>query len=300
MTNRIKEIRVFEGRLDPAEAEVCIAVYSEALTSTTQVRGRLMGPSCLYATTVEVAYPLRELSREYESLGTPHITVRALIPEPNLWTPATPFLYRGVVELWQGGQCCERVPITRGLRGIKLGARGLRVNGQPVIIRGLACARCSEEDASRLHQAGCNTLLVPPTAESAGLWELGDRYGFLMLGKLSSWNQVDQAGFVPRHPSILGWVLEPEFFRHPLLVEDPSLATSLLPRYATEEPLAGMALPQSAAAASVPPGVSFVLGTEETLAALAEINLPTIVLSARPFGEPLPAAGPDVLGWIHG
>ena len=52
MNNRITDLSVREGRLTPTEADVYVGVYPAELTSTTQVRGRLLGPSCPYATTV--------------------------------------------------------------------------------------------------------------------------------------------------------------------------------------------------------------------------------------------------------
>src|SRR5262245_31501700 len=116
MSNRITRLFVHDGHLTPAQADVLVSVYPAEVTSTPQVRGRLRGPSCPYATTVEVASPLREFSREYAATGVPHITVRAIIPEPNWWHPDTPFVYRGPLELWQSDQCCERVELTHGLR----------------------------------------------------------------------------------------------------------------------------------------------------------------------------------------
>src|SRR5437763_797077 len=101
MINRIKRIHLFDARLDPAEAEIYISVYPEQLTSTTQVRGRLTGPRCPYASTVEVGYALREHSREYSLTDIPHLSMRVIIPEPNFWEPETPFLYEGALELWE-------------------------------------------------------------------------------------------------------------------------------------------------------------------------------------------------------
>jgi beta-galactosidase/beta-glucuronidase len=136
MTNRIRHILVQDGRLDPAAAEVYVAVYPERLTSTTQVRGRLTGPRCAYASTVEVAYPLREHEREYESEGTPHVTLRVIIPEASLWDPESPFLYEGPLELWQGGQRVGELQLRHGLRWANLGPRGLRWNGRLLTVRG--------------------------------------------------------------------------------------------------------------------------------------------------------------------
>jgi hypothetical protein len=88
----------------------------DVVTPATELRGRLMGPRCPGVSTIEIAYPLRPLSAEGNTL-----TARVLIPEPNLWTEATPFVYEGPVELWQDGQCCDATRVTVGL---KLGSEG--------------------------------------------------------------------------------------------------------------------------------------------------------------------------------
>jgi hypothetical protein len=299
MDNRIRQINVWDARLDPAEAEVVIGVYPEHLTSTTQVRGRLMGPTNLYASTVEVAYPLREQSREYETTGTPRLTMRVIIPEGNFWEPQTPFLYHGPVELWQGGKCCDRVQVTRGLRDIRLGPRGLRVNGRPFTIRGAALDSCSEEEAHRLRRAGLNTLLAPASPGAVGLWDLADRYGFLMLGRLANWREFsDTLRALARHPSGLGWLLAPEFFQHPILAQAPDLATALLPAYnLAEKPVVGVELPEPSAAGRLPPGVFFIACREELLPDLGEIALPKIILGK--LGAEPAAAPPGALGWVE-
>src|SRR5262249_10296749 len=99
MSNRIQEIIVHNHSLDPAEAEVRVTVVPEEADPRCEVRGRLMGPRCAYASTVEVAYPLRPLARG--AAETSGLTMRAVIPEASLWEPACPFLYQGPVELWR-------------------------------------------------------------------------------------------------------------------------------------------------------------------------------------------------------
>src|SRR6266404_9073945 len=121
MPNRIKEMMVFQQRLDPAEAEIGISVYPEELTAGTEVRGRLMGPRCRYASTVEVAYPLREWKRAYEKEDVPHLWLRVIIPEPSFWDTQSPFLYEGPVELWHKKERCDQVLLSRGLRTVNLG-----------------------------------------------------------------------------------------------------------------------------------------------------------------------------------
>src|SRR5690242_15175790 len=123
MDNRIRQIEVRDRSLVPAEAEVWIIVTAERQTPTTELRGRLMGPRCPYASTVEVAYPLRSLppGRASESPG---LTRRVVIPEACLWEPVSPFLYQGPIELWQDGQSCDRLMLNHGLRSFHLDERG--------------------------------------------------------------------------------------------------------------------------------------------------------------------------------
>jgi len=145
MPNRIRHLRIRNHSLVGARAEVHVTVVPEYQTPATEVRGRLMGPSCPYASTIEVAYHLRPLTSPHAtqapsasagtptqapsaSAGTPTqevgLTVRAIIPEASLWEPECPFLYRGPVELWQDGQRCDQVSVRHGLRTLQLGSRG--------------------------------------------------------------------------------------------------------------------------------------------------------------------------------
>jgi hypothetical protein len=110
MGNRIRDTSVVVRRLSAVEAEVDVLVNVEAPTPATELRGRLMGPRCPGVTTVELAYPFRPVQ------GAAAPTFRVVIPEPNLWTPETPFVYEGTVELWEDGRCCDRAPISIGLK----------------------------------------------------------------------------------------------------------------------------------------------------------------------------------------
>src|SRR5262249_62180662 len=104
MRNRIRATNVEIRRLSAAEAEVWVIAELEVVNTGTELRVRLVGPHCPGVSTVQVAYPLRPPPRAAESPGS--LAVRALIPEPNLWTEETPFFYEGPLELWQDGQRC--------------------------------------------------------------------------------------------------------------------------------------------------------------------------------------------------
>ena len=58
---------------------------------------------CPGVSTVETAYPLHPLSAVSDTV----LSLRAVIPEPNLWSPDAPFRYDGRVEVWAGGRPVE-------------------------------------------------------------------------------------------------------------------------------------------------------------------------------------------------
>ena len=203
MSNRILQVQVRDHSLDPAQAEVWISVLAEHVTPTTEVRGRLTGPRCVHAATVEVAYSFRPLLRRPDGLAD--LTVRAVIPEPSLWEPTCPFVYQGVVELWEDGKRCDQAPMRRGLRRVVLGPAGLRVNGAPLVLRGRMTTESDETRSASLRAEGCNLLLTP--AETA-LWDLADVQGFFVLGRMSDVGDafLQRGVALSDHPSYLGWL----------------------------------------------------------------------------------------------
>jgi hypothetical protein len=213
MENRIRRIEVYDHSLNPAAAEVWISVWPAYQTATTEVRGRLMGPRCLYSSTVEVAYALRPLPTALETLRSPRtpqsggLTVRVVIPEANLWEPQCPFLYQGPVELWQDGQLCDRVILSHGLRSWQRKGHSVLVNGRPLKLRGRRVAACSDEEAIQWRRAGYNLLIATVVPHSLAVWEQADRFGFFVLGQLGE--DAEEACLVEKlrgHASCLGWL----------------------------------------------------------------------------------------------
>ncbi len=210
MSNRILRVQVRDRSLDPAQVELWVSADVAQAAATAELRGRLMGPRCRYAATVEVAYPLRSFARRPEGLSGP--AARVVIPEPSLWDPEGPFVYEGAIELWEDGRRCDEVPLRRGLRRILLGPHGLRVNGQTLVLRGRSVTECDETEAAVLRRAGYNLLLAPVDTD---LPDLADRIGFFVLGRL---REPDEATLVwaerrADHPSCFGWLLEPPYER---------------------------------------------------------------------------------------
>jgi beta-galactosidase/beta-glucuronidase len=178
MANRIRDIHVVNHRLDPHETELRIHVEVDELTPMTQIKGRLMGPRNVYASTVEVAYPMREVDRGRA------IVMRVVIPEPSWWEPKTPFLYEGPLELWQDGELCERSKISHGICNLQKGVDGWRLNGRAYVLRGKAVElQFDEAQARQWHDDEINTLLTGVDAHQSetDLWALADRFGFFVM-----------------------------------------------------------------------------------------------------------------------
>jgi hypothetical protein len=204
----LARIEVHNHVLNPAEAEIWITVLPLDLPDDAELRGRLVGPHCQYASTVEVAYPFRPLPGPRAKTG--NLTARVIIPEPSFWDPESPLLYHGSLEVWKAGSRCWAAEISHGLRVLQLGTSGLRCNGRPLTVRGVSRQRLSAEDALQLRAEGYNTLLSDVSLETADLWDAADRFGFLVLGRLSTHAAVGLAESLKFRVCCLGWLLSRE------------------------------------------------------------------------------------------
>jgi hypothetical protein len=268
---------VVNHRLDPVETELRLHVKVADLTPTTQIRGRLLGPRCVYASTIEIAYPLRELARDG------HIELRVVIPEPSWWDPESPFLYEGAVELWQDDVLCDRAEICHGIRWLQVTSKGVRLNGAPFMLRGTTVGSAlSAKDAQKLRADGVNTLLATVGESGIEIWNAADRLGFFVLGMSDDPTRfVEWRNELAGHASTFGWVFNRAEFR-----AGPS-----------QDDERAMFYGVNTSAATDPSNADFLLCHERELAWLEEIALPKIVFAER-VPEPLPART-DVIGWIE-
>ncbi len=166
-----------------------------------------MGPRCPYAATVEVAYPLRELEREKDKAGGSSILLRTVIPEPSMWDPESPFLYSGPLGIWQGDKLLEQQAVQVGFIGWGLGTRGLRVNGKYLDLQASVVARLEVETAVRLREQHVNCVVVDVREATPATWDIADRYGFFVLGRIIDLASWDRARALEGRPSSLGWIL---------------------------------------------------------------------------------------------
>lgn len=199
-------IQVDDISLAPAQAELRITVTLDRDWGDAEVRGRLMGPRCVFSRTVEIAYPLRPVpgsapdprSRSY----------RVIIPEASLWDLQSPFLYAGPVELWLDGLKLDEVWVSHGLRALSWGPHGVRLNGRPVAVLGREIESGTAEDLAAWRTGGINLLVAPVNSEKEEVWSLADQQGFLVLGRvLDATSATRQLVLrLGEHASSLGWL----------------------------------------------------------------------------------------------
>src|SRR5207302_1702878 len=65
----------------------------------------------------------------------------------------------------------------------------------------------SEDEALRLRAGGFNLLLAPVREETAGVWDVADRLGFLVLGQVGDPHESGKLlEVLGSRPSSLGWL----------------------------------------------------------------------------------------------
>jgi hypothetical protein len=192
MRNIIASLSLDIDARDPACAVVRVHVTPSIAQADLEVRGRLMGPSCAYATTIEVAYAFQ-----------PEAPLSAVvrIPEASPWHPVSPHLYHGPVELWHVGQMLDRRPVRLGLRTLSLGPAGLRVNGRVLPLSVRRVTTLSEAEARVLHAEGVNVLIAPP---DEAVFAVADHLGFLVVCE----TDIETIEAFRHRPSCLG-VIDP-------------------------------------------------------------------------------------------
>ena len=212
MRNIIASLSLDIDARDPACAIVRVHVTPNAPQPDMEIRGRLMGPRCSYATTIEVAYAFQP-----DGGADAPLSAVARIPEASPWHPVSPHLYDGPVELWHAGQLLDRQPVRLGLRTLSLGPAGLRVNGRVLPLSVRRVTTLSEAEARVLHAEGVNVLIAPP---DAAVFTIADHLGFLVVCE----TPAETLAPYRQRPSCLG-VIDPALMAAP---EEATLPVELL------------------------------------------------------------------------
>lgn len=118
------------------------------------------------------------------------------IPDADLWTAETPSLYTAAITLKKGWRTLERREVEFGIRQITYGPDGLKINGEPLLLRGGAIhsdngvlGACDYEDAalrriSILKSYGFNAIRSAHNTASESVLKACDRLGMYVMDEL--------------------------------------------------------------------------------------------------------------------
>lgn len=130
------------------------------------------------------------------------------VESPQLWSPATPSLYKLKNQMIIDGQVTDEETLNVGIRKIEFNSReGMLVNGQKTIIKGV----CLHKDAGsfgtavpkdvwryrlqKLKAMGCNAVRIHGPADPVFI-DVCDKLGFLMMAEaFDEWNTTWQWGY---------------------------------------------------------------------------------------------------------
>lgn len=134
------------------------------------------------------------------------------VSHPELWSPASPYLYRLTTELYQGKKLIDSSSQALGIRTMTYDAnKGFALNGVPMKMKGV----CLHEDAGVLGNAvprevwkrklktlkeiGCNAIRMSHNPHAPALYDLCDEMGFLTIDEgYDEWE-------LPKKKWIEGW-----------------------------------------------------------------------------------------------
>jgi beta-galactosidase len=175
-----------------AVAEVAVTIENDtALLRTAALRVRLIGPDGTVAATGETPVSVRARSRAVARQ-------RLVVAAPALWSVTSPSRYTAEAELVLDGLAADAAQASFGIRRLQLDpVRGLRINGEPVTLRG-ACvhhdngilgaatfAAAEDRRVRLLKQAGFNAVRSAHNPASTALLDACDRHGMLVMDELS-------------------------------------------------------------------------------------------------------------------
>lgn len=217
--------------------EVTVRNESDAAVASS-VETKMLGPD---GRTVATATAPIQLAPHAEGQTTDFVT----IPNPRLWSPATPALYRAVTRVLVGPREADRVDTPFGVRTVAVSAaRGFELNGVPLKLVGgsvhhdngplgaAAFDRAEERRVELLKAAGFNAVRTAHNPPLPAFLAACDRLGLLVMdeafdcwekGKTAhdysvvfqDWWRRDVDAMVRRdrnHPSVVFWSIGNELY----------------------------------------------------------------------------------------
>jgi len=170
-------------------------------------------------------------NRKIEPRRDLSISQRLEIPNPSLWSPSSPELYKVLVEVIQEGTVIDSRELRTGIRDIKLAGDGFYLNGEKLFVNGtnrhqeypyVGYALSDEaqfRDAYKIKDAGFNFVRLSHYPHATAFLEACDELGLLVMNAIPGWQYFEEGQFVENaiqdirdmarrdrnHPSVVFW-----------------------------------------------------------------------------------------------
>lgn len=147
------------------------------------------------------------------------------VPDPILWSPDHPNLYRVDIELWRGAELCDALSERTGFVKLEGVGKAFRINGEPYYLRGsgdfISCPEtgCPDTDRERwrrklraLRDYGYNYVRCQSYVYGPEYYDIADEVGLLVQSEMgmiggwggsSSWHVYQWPKPTPDHYPIL-------------------------------------------------------------------------------------------------
>ncbi len=190
----LESLQLFWGDAHAAEARVYAQLSIDDLPADAKLRGRIVGPTCVYARS------LTAVSLLVDRGPGDTLLAEAIVSDPCFWAPELPYLYRVEVELVVAGDTVERAERVLGIR--PLGRRGKRFSfdSRSWVARGVERDHVvqSELTAWREHEA----VVICSSPMEIELCR-ADEQGYLLAVRLTEPSKIaEQIRNLARHPAV--------------------------------------------------------------------------------------------------
>ncbi|HTM54635.1 MAG TPA: hypothetical protein VL175_11435 [Pirellulales bacterium] len=171
-----ERLELFFGDASDAQARV----YAQFQTSEREgltLAGRLRGPTCAYADTLQTTL-------QFVDRGPgPSLLAEAYLLEPSYWTPDFPHLYRAELELRRGSEVIARTERPFGLRPLGAIGRKLVLDSRRWVLRGLLADETQNTDLPSWRASSMAMVVHNPSDE---LCDEASRLGVLLVAELAA------------------------------------------------------------------------------------------------------------------
>ena len=189
------QVDIFNGDTTSLRTSVYLRATLPAVSDPQryQLRGTIDGPYSDYAQTLPANYQLSDCGPGESLLA------KATIPDPCVWTPATPVRYRLEFELCRDAEPIENGSCEFGLRDLATDQRSIFLAGKRTVIRGIGYERARFTELLQWRDTASAMLVTDP---DEALCEKASRTGVVIVAHVTATvNLEDRVRRIAAHPS---------------------------------------------------------------------------------------------------